>query len=113
MPARFVILDSLPLTLNGKVDRKMLPLAEESVRQVAQEYVGARTPVEEVLVGIFKEVLKLDRVGIRDNFFELGGDSILSIQIISRAKPLRNWRRSLPVAAPSNRRRGVAPAAFR
>src|SRR5262249_8854854 len=87
-PARFWIVVPLPLTPNGKVDRKRLQTLSELIdtgRQAESEYVGPRTPAEEILVGIFKEVLRLDRVGIHDNFFELGGDSILSIQIISKA----------------------------
>jgi len=85
VPGTIMILETMPLTSNGKIDRKRLPSVNDAGRTIEQEYVGARTPVEEVLVGIFQEVLKLGRVGIRDNFFELGGDSILSLQIISRA----------------------------
>jgi aryl carrier-like protein len=81
-PAHFVMLDQLPLTTNGKVDRKALP-APESVS--TSEYEEPRDGVEEVLAGIWREVLKVDRVGIHDNFFELGGDSILSIKVMSKA----------------------------
>src|ERR1043165_8915983 len=83
VPAVFVSLEQLPLTVNGKVDRKALPAAELSA--VREEYVGPRNAVEEELCRIWTEVLKVERVGIEDNFFELGGDSILSIQIIARA----------------------------
>jgi amino acid adenylation domain-containing protein/non-ribosomal peptide synthase protein (TIGR01720 family) len=85
IPTRFTIVDSIPLTPNGKIDRKRLLMAEDASREFDREPVAPRTPEEEILAGIFKEVLKLDRVGIHNNFFELGGDSILSIQIISRA----------------------------
>jgi amino acid adenylation domain-containing protein/non-ribosomal peptide synthase protein (TIGR01720 family)/FkbM family methyltransferase len=85
VPNVFVLLERLPLTANGKLDRKALPSVNDAGRQLEQEYVGARTSVEEILVGIFREVLKLDQVGIHDNFFELGGDSILSLQIIAKA----------------------------
>jgi amino acid adenylation domain-containing protein/non-ribosomal peptide synthase protein (TIGR01720 family)/FkbM family methyltransferase len=83
VPAVFVSLEQLPLTVNGKVDRKALPAAELSA--VREEYVGPRNAVEEELCRIWSAVLKVERVGIEDNFFELGGDSILSIQIIARA----------------------------
>jgi amino acid adenylation domain-containing protein/non-ribosomal peptide synthase protein (TIGR01720 family) len=85
IPTRFTIVDSIPLTPNGKIDRKRLLIVEDASRQLEQEPVAPRTPEEGILAGIFKEALKLDRVGIHDNFFELGGDSILSIRIISRA----------------------------
>src|SRR5262249_28205573 len=85
IPAKFTIVDSIPLTPNGKIDRKRLPVLEGESMPLGPEFVAPQTTAEEILTGIFKEVLKLDRVGIHDNFFELGGDSILSIQIISRA----------------------------
>ncbi len=85
MPHAFVMLESLPLLPNGKVDRRALP--EPDFRgELEVSFVGPRTPIEETLAQIWAEVLRLEQVGIHDNFFELGGDSILSIQIISRAK---------------------------
>ena len=86
LPASIVFLKSLPFTRNGKVDRSALP-SPESAQQRADNngYVEPRTQVEKMLAKIWAEVLGLDNVGIHDNFFELGGDSILSIQIISRA----------------------------
>ena len=86
VPSAFVVLDELPLTSNGKVDRKALPAPDGTRPRLYAEYVAPRTPVEEAVTGIWAEVLGVDRVGIHDNFFELGGDSILSIQVISRAK---------------------------
>src|ERR1043166_8665850 len=83
VPAVFVSLEQLPLTVNGKVDRKALPAAELS--GVREEYVGPRNAVEEELCLIWSAVLKVERVGIEANFFELGGASILSIQFIPRA----------------------------
>jgi non-ribosomal peptide synthase protein (TIGR01720 family) len=83
VPAAFVTLEKLPLTPNGKVDRKALPAPEFTG---AAEYVAPRTPTEEMLAAIWAEVLKVERVGVNDNFFELGGDSILSFQVISKAK---------------------------
>jgi amino acid adenylation domain-containing protein len=84
VPAVIMELPELPLTANGKLDRKALPEPELSGRE--QEYAGARTPVEELLVGIFADVLKLERVGRDENFFELGGHSLLAAQLIARAE---------------------------
>jgi len=85
LPAAFVMLDALPLTQNGKVDIKKLPAPEPERPDLQVVFVAPRTPAEEALAAIFKQVLHLERVGVHDNFFELGGDSILSIQIVSRA----------------------------
>ena len=86
IPAVFVFLDKLPLTNNGKVDRKALPIPEQQRPELAGRYVQPRTPAEEKLAGIWSKALRVERVGVNDNFFELGGDSILSIQIISAAR---------------------------
>jgi amino acid adenylation domain-containing protein/non-ribosomal peptide synthase protein (TIGR01720 family) len=86
VPSAFVSLTELPLTPNGKVDRRALPAPEQSRPDLERAYVGARTPVEESLCAIWREVLKVERVGVNDNFFELGGDSILTIQVIARAR---------------------------
>ncbi|MEM8779701.1 MAG: amino acid adenylation domain-containing protein, partial [Cyanobacteria bacterium P01_G01_bin.49] len=80
-PTHWVILDAFPLTPNGKVDRRSLPLPVST----SSESVTPRTPIETQLAEIWKDVLNLEKVGVEDNFFELGGDSILAIQIISRA----------------------------
>ncbi|WP_158693199.1 non-ribosomal peptide synthetase, partial [Streptomyces viridochromogenes] len=85
VPSVFVVLEALPLTPNGKVDRRALPVPEVS-GAVRGERVAARTPVESVLAGIWAEVLGVESVGVEDNFFDLGGDSILSIQVVSRAR---------------------------
>ena len=84
VPSAFVFLDSLPLTPNGKLDRKALPAPDHSRSNSDQSYSAPRTPVEELLAGIWAEVLKLDEVGIHDNFFELGGHSLLATQFVSR-----------------------------
>lgn len=84
VPAASVILDALPLTPNGKVDRKVLP-APEAHHEPSQEYVAPRTENEQIMAKIWAQVLGIEQVGINDNFFELGGDSILGIQVISRA----------------------------
>jgi len=86
IPPVFVMLDALPLTPNGKVDRRALPVPDASVLEVEAPFVSARTPVEEVLAGIWSEVLGVARAGVHDNFFELGGHSLLGTQIISRVR---------------------------
>jgi acyl carrier protein len=86
VPSAFVVLESLPLTPNGKVDYRALPTPEPVKLEVSGSYVAPRTPVEEVLVKIFAEVLGLKRVGIHDNFFELGGHSLLATQLVSRVR---------------------------
>ena len=85
VPWSYEYLERLPLNANGKVDREALP-APSSSRGLTEEYVAPRTATEEVLCGIWSEVLRVERVGIDDNFFELGGDSILGIQIAARAR---------------------------
>jgi amino acid adenylation domain-containing protein/non-ribosomal peptide synthase protein (TIGR01720 family) len=85
IPANFVMLDTLPMSPNGKVDRKALPEPMAETR-TGEGYVAPRTRVETILCGIWARLLKVDRVGVHDNFFELGGDSILSIQVIGRAR---------------------------
>ncbi|HEY3571702.1 MAG TPA: amino acid adenylation domain-containing protein [Thermoanaerobaculia bacterium] len=84
VPSAFVKLASLPLTTNGKVDRKALPEPEEAGAD--ESYVAPRTREEEILAEVWAQVLRLPRVGVEDNFFELGGDSILSVQIAARAR---------------------------
>jgi len=86
IPAVFLVLDKLPLLSNGKVDRKRLPEPQTSRPSLADNYAPPVTEAERVLAGIWSEVLRVEQVGIHDNFFELGGDSILSVQIITRAR---------------------------
>ncbi len=84
VPPAFVVLDRLPLTANGKVDRQALP-APESGGSERGVYAEPRDAVEGLLADLWVEVLRVPRVGIHDNFFDLGGDSILGLQIVSRA----------------------------
>ncbi|WP_327299444.1 non-ribosomal peptide synthetase [Streptomyces sp. NBC_01197] len=83
VPAAFVVLDALPLTPNGKVDRRVLPVPEFGGGADSRE---PRSERERLLCGLFAEVLGVERVGIDDSFFDLGGDSIISIQLVSRAR---------------------------
>ena len=84
VPSAFISMESLPLTPNGKLDKRALPAPSQNTSENSHKYVPARSPVEEVLVGIWAELLKVPKVGVHDNFFELGGNSLLSIQIIDR-----------------------------
>jgi amino acid adenylation domain-containing protein len=86
VPSAFVVLESLPVTANGKVDRLALPAPEPIKLESAGSYVAPQTSIEEVLVKIWVEVLGIKRVGIRDNFFELGGHSLLATQLVSRVR---------------------------
>jgi amino acid adenylation domain-containing protein/non-ribosomal peptide synthase protein (TIGR01720 family) len=85
MPAAFVILEAIPITPNGKVDYKALPEPETSRLELEETFIAPKTTVEKQLATIWAEVLGLEEIGINDNFFALGGDSILSLQVISKA----------------------------
>jgi amino acid adenylation domain-containing protein len=86
VPAVIVVLEKLPLTRNGKVDRAALPDPEASRAAGLPEFLAPRTPEEQILAGIWAKVLKAERVGIDDNYFALGGDSIRSIQIVALSR---------------------------
>jgi len=95
LPSAFVILDTLPLSPSGKVDRHALPAPDRRRPELQTTFVAPRTPVEESLSGIWEEVLSLDQVGIHDNFLELGGNSLLATQVISRV--LDTFQLELPL----------------
>jgi len=84
LPTAYVQLKRIPLTPNGKIDRKSLPEPDKDIRE--QEYVGPQDATQETLCRLWQEVLRRERVGIHDNFFMIGGHSLLAVQIISRIK---------------------------
>ena len=86
VPSAFIVLDVLPLMPNGKVDRKALPDHVPERSGLDDSFIGPRTTSEELLAGIWCEVLGLKKVSIHDNFFELGGHSLLAIQVMSRLR---------------------------
>jgi acyl-coenzyme A synthetase/AMP-(fatty) acid ligase/acyl carrier protein len=94
VPSAYVVVDEIPLTPNGKVDRRALPAPDEARPELEGVYVAPRGELEEAVAGIWAEVLKVERVGIHDNFFELGGHSLLVTQVVSRL------RKSLQVELP-------------
>ncbi len=85
VPNAFVILDALPLTANGKIDRRALPPSESS-SEPSEKYVAPRNPIEDILVNVWSEILKVEKVGINDNFFELGGHSLLATKLVAQIR---------------------------
>jgi hypothetical protein len=83
VPAAVVVIEAMPLTVNGKLDKRALPLPEY---QDVASYRAPADAVEEILAGVYAQVLGLERVGVDESFFELGGDSILSMQVVARAR---------------------------
>jgi amino acid adenylation domain-containing protein/non-ribosomal peptide synthase protein (TIGR01720 family) len=86
VPSAFVLLEALPLTVNGKLDRRALPEPDSSSLESNDRHAASRTPIEEIVSGIWAKVLGLKQVGIHDNFFELGGHSLLATQVISQIR---------------------------
>ncbi|MEM9103829.1 MAG: amino acid adenylation domain-containing protein, partial [Pseudomonadota bacterium] len=85
VPSIFVVMEKLPQTLTGKVDRKALPTPSEA-DLLLEKFAAPESEQEQLLCNIWQELLRIERIGIQDNFFSLGGDSIISIQVVSRAK---------------------------
>lgn len=86
LPAVFIRLEAIPLTTNGKVDRKALPAPSGETSEIRPQFVAPQNPVQEQLVRIWAEVLERQTIGIRDNFFEIGGHSLLATQVMSRVR---------------------------
>jgi pyochelin synthetase len=91
VPAIFLFLDTLPLSANGKVDRKALPKPELGT-SYGEGYLAPRTDIERSIAEVWKELLNQERVGVHDDFFELGGDSLLATQVMSRINQLFNLK---------------------
>jgi acyl carrier protein len=85
LPSALVRLDALPLSANGKIDRKALPQPDMAA-QSGRAYTAPRNAAEETLVGIWQEVLGIEKIGVADNFFDLGGHSLLAVQVLSRLR---------------------------
>jgi len=118
VPSFFVALESLPLTPNGKVDRRSLPAPDTTRREAGGEFVAPGDAVEEVVAGVWAEVLHLERVSVGDNFFDLGGHSLLATQIVSRLQssfsielPLRHIFEAPTVSGLARRIEAVGSAA--
>ena len=84
VPSHFVVVETMPLTPNGKINRRALPDPDWTQRVAEAEFIAPRTPVEEILAGIWREVLRIEQISVLDNFFELGGHSLLATQLVSR-----------------------------
>lgn len=96
VPNGFVLLESMPLTPNGKVDRNALPEPEISLRSLREHFVSPRTAIEKTLAAIWSEALGIDPIGIHDNFFELGGYSLIAVRLM--AKIQQEFGKQLPLA---------------
>jgi thioesterase domain-containing protein len=97
VPASFVPLDALPLTANGKVDRRALPAPDQERPSLRAAYLAPRNAVERILTEIWSQVLGIEPVGVRDNFFELGGHSLLAIHVMTHLRS--RLERDLPLPA--------------
>jgi aspartate racemase len=96
IPSAFVRVESLPVTPNGKIDRRALPQPSLSDIHSSSDYVAPRTPLEQQMADIWAEVLKLEQVGIHDNFFELGGHSLLAVNLFTQIE--KAFKKNLPLS---------------
>ncbi|MCC5645521.1 amino acid adenylation domain-containing protein [Nostoc sp. CHAB 5824] len=96
IPKVFVILDSLPLTANGKVDRYALKAVDTPSHSIDKTFIAPRTPTESTLAKIWAEVLNVESVGIHDNFFDLGGNSLLAVRLLDQIN--KQFERDLPLS---------------
>lgn len=92
MPSAFVFLEAIPITPNGKIDYRSLPIPDISSIQLETEFVSPSNPTQEMLAKIWSNILGIERVGINDNFFELGGHSLLSVRLVSEIEKTFNYR---------------------
>ena len=90
VPSAFVMVDQLPLTPSGKLDRLALPALDTSRPTIRTAYAVPRTPIEETLAGVWAQILGIERIGVRDNFFEIGGHSLLATRVMSRVRDAFN-----------------------
>ena len=90
VPSRFIFLDALPLSPNGKIDRLKLPSLEESPRDLTSVPIPPRSELEELIANIWRDVLQIENLSVHDNFFALGGHSLLAIQVVSRLQEAFN-----------------------
>ena len=86
VPTTYVVMDDLPKTISGKIDRRALPAPQRESCGLKQEYAEPQTPVEKILAEIWSELLVIERIGTRDNFFQIGGHSLLAMQLLSRVR---------------------------
>ncbi|MCC5603472.1 non-ribosomal peptide synthetase [Nostoc favosum] len=96
IPKAFIMLDSLPLTANGKVDRYALKAIDTRSRSIDKAFIAPRTPTESTLAKIWAEVLNVENVGIHDNFFDLGGNSLLAVRLLDQIN--KQFERDLPLS---------------
>ncbi|MBN3950378.1 MAG: amino acid adenylation domain-containing protein [Nostoc sp. NMS7] len=90
VPSAFVLLDALPVTPNGKIDRRALPEPDGLRLELEVAYVPPQNKVEQIIANIWQEVLRLETVGVHDNFFDLGGNSLLIVQVLSKLREVFN-----------------------
>ncbi len=90
MPSAFVVLEAMPLTPNGKIDRNALPAPDHARPDIEGAFVAPRTPIEEMIAAIWSQILRVEKVGIHDNFFTLGGHSLLATQVMQRVRDTFN-----------------------
>jgi amino acid adenylation domain-containing protein len=95
-PSAYVMMDRLPLTVNGKIDRSALPAPAYGRKEAGEELVAPRDATEEAIAKVWRDVLAIERVGIKDNFFELGGHSMLAVQMLARLEAIAG--RNIPLA---------------
>jgi acyl carrier protein len=92
IPSVVMALEAVPLTPNGKIDRKMLPDPFKDAMKPAMQYLPPAQGAEQRLADIWRDVLRVERVGAEDNFFELGGHSLLSLRVVSAVQKAFGWR---------------------